>query len=391
MTGDVDVALLGTSLSGKRVALGITGGIAAVESVRLCRELRRHGADVTVFMTTAATKVITPLAVEWASQATVVTKWEAEMSQLESFDTILIAPATRNFISRYLNGMMDHPLLMACSAGRGRGVPIVIVPSMNSDLYDDPVTQELLNRMNGEHIVIGPIEEGRYKQPNPETIVAQLCHHTNANKNSKRFVVTLGANRAPIDSVRAIQNASSGNTGWKIAEYLHREGHEVIAIAGTTSAVPAFPLPHVIRAEHPDDMLEQCIKIAREEKPDGWVHAAAVLDYFTEPIEGKKLSGDDDWVLELMPGRKHIQALTEYVGTAKRIGFKLETGVTVDQLHHRAREQISAYDVDATIANLMEEMHNENTPRAYLVTNDGVTNLDDLQSVCEAICSILTK
>ena len=100
MTRDIDVDLHSNALEGKNVALGVSGGIAATETVRLCRELRRHGASVSVIMTTAATKVITPLAVEWASQSPVICDWSAEMSQLERFDAVLVTPASRNFISR---------------------------------------------------------------------------------------------------------------------------------------------------------------------------------------------------------------------------------------------------------------------------------------------------
>ena len=121
MTRDADVDLHSNALQGKNVALGVTGGIAATETVRICRELRRHGASVTVIMTTAAAKVITPLAVEWASLTRGICEWGAEMSQLEEFDAVLVSPASRNFLSRYVNGMMDHPLLMTCSAARARG------------------------------------------------------------------------------------------------------------------------------------------------------------------------------------------------------------------------------------------------------------------------------
>jgi len=389
MARDVDVDPHSSALANKHIALGVTGGIAATETVRLCRELRRHGATVTVIMTSAATKVITPLAVGWASQGIVITDWSAEMSQLDAYDAVLIAPASRNFISRYLNGMMDNPLLMTCSAARGRSVPILIVPSMHSDLFDDPVTQDLLDRIEPESKLLGPYEEGRYKQPSPCQIVAQLCHAVNRNDESKHIAITLGANRAPIDAVRAIQNASSGQTGWYIAEYMHRFGHKVTVIAGKTSATPSFDLPVVIRAGSPDEMLESCIEVSHS-KPDAWIHAAAVLDYYTEPIDGKKKSGGDAWTLNLKPGPKHIKELSKTVGDAKRIGFKLETNVTVDELHRRALEQISNYGVDATVANMMEEMHNSLTPRAYFVTRESIVELADLESMCKSILGVLT-
>ena len=390
MPSDVGVDARSTALTGKHIALGITGGIAATETVRLCRELRRHGADVTVIMTTAATKVITPLAVEWASQGSVITEWTAEMSQLNQFDALLIAPASRNFISRYVNGMMDHPLLMSCSAARSRSTPIVMVPSMHSDLFDDPVTQDLLKRLDGESVILGPFEEERYKQPNPVQIVAELCQIVNLNENSIHVVITLGATRAPIDSVRAIQNASSGETGWYIAEYLYRFGHQITVIAGKTSAQPSFTLPTVIRAGAPDEMLAACVDTAQS-KPEAWIHAAAVLDYYTKSLNGKKKSGSDSWELNLQPGPKHIAELDKYVGQAKRIGFKLETGVTVDELHARALEQISHYGVDATVANIMEKMHDYNTPRAYFVTRDSILELSDMDAMCNSILHLLTS
>ena len=390
MDRDVDVESHSSSLANKHIALGVTGGIAATETVRLCRELRRHGASVTVIMTPAATKVITPLAVGWASQGSVITDWSAEMSQLDQYDAIVIAPASRNFISRYLNGMMDHPLLMTCSAARGRAIPILLVPSMHSDLFDDPVTQNLLERIDSESIILGPYQEGRYKQPNPCQIVAQLCHVVNHTDASKHIAITLGANRAPIDSVRAIQNASSGQTGWYIAEFMYRMGHKVTVIAGKTSADPTFDLPVIIRAGSPDEMLAACLEVS-DLKPDGWIHAAAVLDYYTQPISGKKKSGDQGWNLNLQPGPKHIKELSKSIGDAKRIGFKLETNVTVEELHQRALEQISNYGVEATVANMMEDMHNPSSPRAYFVTCDSIIELSDMDSMCESILGVLTS
>ena len=389
MARDVDVERRSDALTDRRILLGITGGIAATEAVRISRELRRHGAELTVCMTPAATKVITPLAVEWGSQAPVITDWDAEMAQLDGFDAILISPASRNFIARFVNGMMDHPLLMACSAARGRGTPILMVPSMHNDLFDDPVTQDLLDRVEAT-CLWGPDEEGRRKQPDPVQIVAELCHAVNRTTDSKHIAITLGANRAPIDAVRAIQNASSGRTGWTIAEYLHRQGHIVTVIAGKTSADPTFTLPNVQRAGTPDGMLRICLKVA-ESKPDGWVHAAAVLDYHAKPESGKKASGANDWVLTLEPGKKHIAELASHVGDARRIGFKLETGVSHEELQARSLAQISTYGVDATIANLMEEMHDPNTPRAYIVTETEMQPLQTFQSMCEAIEKVLTS
>ena len=95
--------------------------------------------------------------------------------------------------------------------------------------------------------------------------------------------------------------------------------------------------------------------------------------------------------MNLQPGPKHIKELAKSVGDAKRIGFKLETNVSVEELHQRALEQISNYGVDATVANMMEEMHNSSTPRAYFVTSDSIVELPDMDSMCLSILGVLTS
>ena len=406
MTKDTGVAFHSDALLGKRVLLAIAGGIAAVESVRLARELRRHQADLTVIMSEEATKIITPLAVSWGSDTIVHQGWSSEMSQLEAFDVILIAPATRNTISKHLHGIMDSPLLMALSAGRGRGSKLCFVPSMHTDLFDDPVTTELIDSLSdeGSHVIINKIEEGKLKQPNPISIVAEVCHIANSNDSSKIVAITLGANRAPIDDVRAIQNASSGRTGWLIAEYLHRMGHNVICIAGKTSASPSFELPIIRRDGTPDGMLVNCKQAQIEFLPEVWIHAAAVLDYYTEPEIGKKASGSSNWDLNLKPGPKHIEELNYLFNEMNhlinddgsinpiRIGFKLESNVDVPTLVSRAEAQIERYGVNAVIANLMEEMNETGELRARIIHDDGrLEEIADDFSLVQGIHRIITR
>ena len=394
MVKDADVKTHGRSLAQRRVLLLVTGGIAAVESVRLSRELRRHGAALSIMMTGEAEKIITPLALSWASGTEALTGWEHEMAQLDEYDAVLVAPATRNTISKHIHGVIDSPVTMALSAARGNQTPTLFVPSMHSDLFDDPVTSELIDRLReeGSSVLHSEQEEGRRKQPDAVTIVAELCNLVNSSMPNRKIVaISLGANRAPIDSVRAIQNASSGSTGWTIAQHLHRMGHTVICIAGKTSMQPDFELPDVRRAGSPDDMLAASLELARSDtKPDAWIHSAAVLDYFAEPLSGKKASGNENWDISLAPGPKHIAELAPLVEGARRIGFKLETEVPVEVLVDRAMHQIERYGVDAVVANLKEEVHDSDSPRGRIVLPDGSVRelLDDIE-LCEAIESLL--
>ena len=372
----------------------VSGGIAAVESVKLSREIRRLGAELSIIMTKDAHKVITPLALSWASATTIITEWDSKMTQLSKFDGVLVAPATRNTISKHIHGIMDSPAMMALSAARGNGTPLVFVPSMHSDLFDDPVTSDLIESLQseGSRIVIDEPSENKRKQPDCIQIVAELCNCINLSlPNRKKVAITLGANRAPIDSVRAIQNASSGATGWSIAEHLYRMGHNVVCIAGATSSDPNFSLPNVIRDGTPSGMLSACLDVASSEpKPDAWIHAAAVLDYFTEPISGKKPSGESDWNLRLKPGLKHIEELAHLAKDTVRIGFKLEVDVTVETLLERASAQLDRLGTDAVVANLKDEVHDPNTPRGRVVLSSGeVLEMRDEAELCRTIESLL--
>ena len=394
MSSDLGVEVQGDSLGGRNVLLVVSGGIAAVESVKLSREIRRHGANLSIIMTKDANKVITPLALSWAAASPIITEWDSEMSQLSEFDGVIVAPATRNTISKHIHGVMDSPAMMALSAARGNKTPLIFVPSMHTDLFDDSVTSDLINSLEseGSHIIVDQPSEGKRKQPNHIQIVAELCNCINQSlPDRKNVAITLGANRAPIDSVRAIQNASSGATGWRIAEHLFRMGHEVVCIAGVTSSDPNFTLPHVIRDGTPTGMLNACLEVASvEPKPDAWIHAAAVLDYYTEPISGKKPSGQSNWNLQLTPGPKHIEELSHLAKDCVRIGFKLEVDVPVNVLLERATEQISRLGTDAVVANLKDEVHDPNTPRGRIVLSSGdVLEMRDDAELCRTIESLL--
>ena len=396
MVEDRGVVIRGSSLKGKKVLFVVSGGIAAVESVRLCRELRRHQSQLTIMMSREAEKIISPLALSWASGEKVLTDWDPEMQQLERYDTVLVAPATRNTISKHIHGIMDSPIMMALSAARGNRTPIIFVPSMHQDLFDDPVTSELLDRINeeGNYCIIDSEKEGRRKQPSPTEIVAKVANISNSClPNRKKVAITLGATRAPIDSVRAIQNASSGKTGWAIAEHLFMKGHEIYCIAGKTSASPSFQLPNVIRAGSPEKMLSESINIAKSEyNPDVWIHAAAVLDYSMTAEVDKRPSGQKSWEIELKPTLKHISELSDHVGECIRIGFKLETDVSEDQLIKKSLDQISKYGVDIVVANLLGQIGDSDFPRARIVNPDGSFQvLDSEIDLCEELEKFISR
>ena len=387
---DTDVEVRGSSLSGRHVLLGVTGGIAAVDTVRLARELRRHGAEVSVIMTQSAQEIITPMAVRWASQGEVITDWDGDLSALSGFDAILVTPATRNLIASFIHGLMNGPLLMALSAARGRGCPIMMVPSMHNALAYDPVTEDLVVQCvkHGVQVIWGAEEEGKRKTANHEEIVARLGNLV--NKNSTSVVVTLGATRSAIDDVRYVQNTSSGKTGYKIADDLYRHGMDVTCVSGVTTIQKPEWLPLDIKCPDPDLMLDE-LKALTKDRIDVWIHAAAVLDYIIpEPIEGKIASLQGDLDIQLKESAKHISELKDLCKGAVRIGFKLESGIKQKDLVHRAHAQIQTAGMTATIANRMEDYGKEGMPRGWLVDSHGAHFILETENdMCSAIRSVI--
>ena len=387
---DTDVEVRGSSLSGRHVLLGVTGGIAAVDTVRLARELRRHGAEVSVIMTPSAQEIITPMAVRWASQGEVITDWDGDLSALSGFDAVLVTPATRNLIASFIHGLMNGPLLMALSAARGKNCPIMMVPSMHNDLANDPVTEDLVFQCakQGVQILWGAEEEGKRKTPNHEEIVARLGNLI--NKNGTSVVVTLGATRSAIDDVRYVQNTSSGKTGYRIADDLYRHGMDVTCVSGVTTVSKPEWLPLDIKCPEPNSMLDE-LKALTKDGIDVWIHAAAVLDYvIPEPVEGKIASLQGDLNVQLKEGAKHISELKEMCDGAVRIGFKLESGIKQKDLVHRAHAQIQTAGMTATIANRMEDYGKEGMPRGWLVDSHGAHFILETENdMCNAIRTVI--
>lgn len=396
MSEDTGVTVQGSSLDGKRVILAVSGGIAATESIKLARELRRHGATVYPIMSNSAEKIISPLALSWGSGDQVITEWDPEMSQLSDFDGLIFAPATRNSISKFTLGLLDSPMMMALSAAAGRGIPMMFVPSMHNDLFHDAVTTDLISSLEGlgVEVLLDEPSEGRMKQPSATKIVAHFCNLTNRRLgNRKRVAVTLGGNTAPIDSVRSIVNTSTGTTGWAIAEHLHRMGHDVVCLVGNTSKNPSFPLPDVRFSESPEGMLDESINLAKSiPEPEFWIHAAAVLDYEPEYNDGKMPSGAKNWNIELHPTKKHLQSLKEHVKGSRRIGFKLEVGVDEETLISKSKDLISENDLEAVVANLLDEVHGHSKKRCRIVFSNGVVeSIQDLPELCQSIEGIVAS
>ncbi len=167
---DTGVEIKSDRLRGKRVGFGVCGGIGSVESVRLIRELRRHGADITAFLTPSALRFITELPLAWATQNPVQSEAGSEVQHLDDFDLVIVAPLTLNTLTKMALGLTDNAVALLAAGQLGRRGTLLLVPAMNGQLVRHPLYADYVARLEqwGAKFYRDEEKEGRLKMPTPE-------------------------------------------------------------------------------------------------------------------------------------------------------------------------------------------------------------------------------
>ncbi len=173
---DKSVELKSNRLSGHSIAVGVCGGIGSVEVVKIIRELRRHGADITAFFTPSVAQFITPLPVEWASGHQVVRSLDSEVEHFDDFSLVVIVPATLNTISKAASAIADNAVTMLIASQIGKKTPLLFVPTMNVVLSRHPKYLENKKQLEawGALFLGSDVEEGRLKVPSPEVLANEV-------------------------------------------------------------------------------------------------------------------------------------------------------------------------------------------------------------------------
>jgi len=352
---------LSNLLKGKTIALGITGSVGAVECVPLARLLMRHGAEVQTVMSRMAQTIIHPYLMEWATGNPVVTELTGQIEHVtlagkhkDHVDLLLIAPSTANTIGKIANGIDDTPVTTTASSAIGAGIPVVIVPAMHESMYDHPAVIENIEKLKsmGITIVSPRMEEAKAKIPEAATIVDHVLAILGPKElDGKHFVITAGPTRGWIDRVRFITNPSTGKMGIAVAEELIRRGATVSLVLGpTTEQAPV--LAEIHRVSTSQEMLDAVMSELSTQKTDGLVSAAAVLDYTPSKKEDRKMaSGAENLSIELVPTTKIIEEARKKHKELFIVGFKVESGVTDEELASRARTKIDTGICDLVVAN----------------------------------------
>ena len=353
-------------LMGKTLILGITGSIAAVESVKLIHELRRHGGNVHVVVTQSAIKIIGIQALEYASGNPVVSELTGKIehvSLIKESDILIIAPATANSISKMACGIDDTPVTSFFTTALGK-IPIVIVPAMHEGMYSNIIIKENIDKLKSHGVVfVDPKEEeGKAKIQDYEVIVASVIRVLNRELEGKKVCIIGGSSMEYIDDVRVITNTSSGETSISLAKEAYYMGADLDLYFGITRVQkpPFLSFKFFSTVENLLSYREEIIK------NDIIIVPAALSDFTPKKMKGK-ISSDQGFTLELEPTKKVLKALREKF-KGKLIGFKAEIDISKEELIRRARKRIEEYRLDAIVANDLREVE-EGKTRVYLVTS----------------------
>lgn len=348
-------------LDGKRIVLGVTGGIAIYKVADLASKLVQEGAVVDVIMTEAAQKFVTPLTFAAITKRPVRTDifsdWLGEdtghVGLAHNADLLVVAPATAHTIARMALGLSDDLL---CAVYLSTRAPVLIAPAMESGMYAHPATQEHLGTLKKRGAAVMEPGEGRLasgavgvgRLPEVPEILAAIKRALGRQGvlEGKRVVVTAGGTQEPIDPVRYVGNRSSGKMGYAIAEAAYNAGGEVTLISGPVAISPPFGL-HTIKVSTAKEM-ETAVREAVQ-GADALVMAAAVADYAPQEVAEQKIKKTGDTLslsLARNPDILGNLAKVDIPGLV-RIGFAAET----QDLIENAREKLEKKGLDMIIAN----------------------------------------
>ena len=393
--GDHAVPLLSRHLEGRRIALLVGGGIAAMKAPLLARALRRRGAEVTAFCTAEALRYVGAEALEWSTCRPLVRElsWRAEhLSDGEGFAAYLVAPATYNTIGKAAQGVADTVLTAALASALGRlargETAVLMAPTMHGSMHN-AVLEANCRRLAALGVRFVPPRDayGKHNLPEEELLVAVVCRALSTSPlRDRRLLVTGGPTPVPIDGVRRITGRFRGQLGAAIHEELLRRGADSRLVLGDGGWRPAAWLPAVAIAPTYDAYRERVLaEVAAG--AEAAVLSAAVADYRPkEVVAGKLASGRGELVLELEPTEKVIEAVAAAAPALPIVSFKYLEGVSHGELMAEARRRLARYAV--VVANRGEEI-TEALQVAWIVTAAGVRRVEGKPGIAAAIADVL--
>jgi phosphopantothenoylcysteine decarboxylase/phosphopantothenate--cysteine ligase len=345
-------------LRSKSVLLGVTGGVAAYKTVDLVRRLREEGSSVTVIITRAARNFVTPLSLEVASGNKVYSDlFDNPMAHITlpaQADVMVIAPATADIIGKFARGIADDLLSTCLLSFRGK---VVIAPSMNWRMYENPVFHDNLNSLLSRGVLqVGPGkgslacgEEGIGRMADVGDIIESVrTSLTEKDLMNRKVVVTAGPTREYLDPVRFLSNRSSGKMGYAIARAALRRGAEVTLISGPSH----LDQPEGARFIPAETAMEMRDAVMRElPSSDVLIMSAAVSDFMPQETSARKVEKKNGMLLRLSPTPDIISEAARKRKRPFIIGFAAETGGKTE----KAKKKLIEKKMDLIVFNNVME------------------------------------
>jgi phosphopantothenoylcysteine decarboxylase / phosphopantothenate---cysteine ligase len=333
-----------------QVVLCVTGSVAAVETVKLAREIIRQGFQVQCFMSSGACDIIHPNALEFATGEKVITELTGKIEHVKhaQADLILVAPATANVISKFAYKIADNPINTLLVTSFGYNTPIVFVPSMHESMYRAIGKNIEKLKNEGVEFVEPRNDEKKVKFPSIEDIVLNVQRATSkGDLQGKRVLVSAGATYEEIDPIRGITNRSSGKMGLELAKEAYRRGAEVTLLCGKVE----IELPTTFRVIKVETALEMQLEVeGLVLDHDVFLSAAAVSDFNLEK-EAYKVSSQDDITLQLRPAPKIINRVKMINPEIFLVAFKADYNVSHEKIIESARKGMHESFADLVVAN----------------------------------------
>ena len=333
-------------LHGKRILLGLTGGIACFKAAELCRSLVKAGAEVQVVMTEAAAQFITPVTMQALSGKAVYTsQWDARegnnmahINLSREADAILVAPASADFMAKLLHGRADDLLSLMCLARPLDKVPLLLAPAMNREMWAHPATQRNMVQLQADGAQVlgvgqgeqacGETGDGRMLEP-VELLQELVALFQPKLLKGKQVLISAGPTYEALDPVRGITNLSSGKMGFALATAAHEAGAQVTLVAGPV----ALATPHGVRRIDVRSAIEMhAAVLAQAGQADVFIAAAAVADWRPAQVATEKIKKDGGGSMTAIQWQENPDILAEVAASPRAqtgalycVGFAAES------------------------------------------------------------------